>query len=76
MSNISEVVLIIVALLIGALSAVFFGFYFGLTRNKEKFEESLRAEKEASERRLLEIQNQQHEALRDAREESARFRTT
>ena len=77
MSNtIGEVALIIAALLIGALSAVFFGYNYGLTRNKVKFAENLRAEKEASERRLLEVQNQQHEALKDARDENARFRTT
>src|SRR5260370_20456260 len=52
------------------------GLYIGVTRNKARFEGHLRAEKEASERRLLEAQAQQHEALREARDETARFRTT
>src|SRR6202022_4645028 len=43
-------------------------------RNKQQIAERLRVEKETSEQRLLELQLQQHEALHEAREESARFR--
>src|SRR5437867_13012289 len=52
------------------------GIYIGTTRNKAHFEELLLAEKDASERRLLEVQAQQSEALREARDETARFRST
>jgi len=45
-------------------------------RNKEKFEARLRAEKEASEQRLLDVQVEQREVLREARDETARLRTT
>jgi len=45
-------------------------------RNKEKFEERLRAEKETSEQRLLGVQSEQREVLREARDETARLRTT
>ncbi len=59
---------------IGAVIAVFVGYYIGKTRDRAHFEERLRNEKEASERRLLEAQNQQREALLEARDENARFR--
>src|SRR5712692_9953408 len=45
-------------------------------RNKEKFEERLRAEKETSEQRLLGVQSEQREVLREARDYTARLRTT
>jgi ribonuclease Y len=48
----------------------------GQSADNAKFAEQLRKEKEISERRLLELQEQQQQALREAREESARFRTT
>jgi ribonuclease Y len=46
-----------------------------MERNKREFEERLRAEKEASEKRLLELQVQQSEVLREARDETARLRS-
>ncbi|MBV9689057.1 MAG: ribonuclease Y [Ktedonobacteraceae bacterium] len=52
------------------------GYLYGRTQNKERYEASLRAEKENSERRLLEIQKQQAEALHEARDETARFHST
>src|SRR6266702_6170886 len=52
------------------------GICIGTTRSKADFEELLLAEKDASERRLLEVQAQQSEALREARDETARFRAT
>ena len=70
------VVALIITILLGALLALATGFYVGLSRNKVRFEERLRAEKEVSERQLLDLQLQQREALREAREESASFRTT
>lgn len=77
MSNLIVVVLIItITVLLGATLAIFAGFYVGSTRNKVRFEEHLRIEKEGSERQLLEVQAQQREALREARDESASFRTS
>ncbi len=70
------VVALIIAIPIGALLAILIGYYIGWTRNKVRFEERLRVEKEASERQLLELQLQQREALREARDESASFRTS
>ncbi|WP_376795336.1 ribonuclease Y [Thermogemmatispora sp.] len=67
---------IILAALLGAGIALVIGYRLGEARNKSKFEERLRLEKEASERLLLEMQQQQREALREAREETARFRAT
>ncbi|MDQ6659351.1 MAG: Rnase Y domain-containing protein, partial [Chloroflexota bacterium] len=62
--------------LVGAGMALRTGINLGQERSKTRHEEQLLAEKQANEQRLLEIQNQQHEALREAREETARFRTT
>ena len=73
MSNIIVVALIF-ATPIGALIAIIVGIYIGRTRYKIHYEESLRVEKEASERRLLEVQEQQRKSLQEAREETARFR--
>jgi len=70
------VVALIIAIPLGAIVALVAGYYIGSTRNKVRFEESLRAQKETSERRLLEAQEQQHQALRDARDETAHFRAT
>jgi ribonuclease Y len=67
---------IILAALLGAGIALVIGYRLGEARNKSKFEERLRLEKEASERLLLEMQQQQREALHEAREETARFRAT
>ncbi len=76
MSSIIVVVALIIAIPIGAITALFAGYYIGSTRNKVQFEESLRAQKEASEQRLLAVQDQQREALHEARDETARFRAT
>jgi len=70
------IVALIIAIPLGAIVALFAGYYIGSTRNKVRFEESLRVQKEASEQRLLEVQEQQHQASREAREETARFRAT
>jgi len=69
-------VALIITIPLGALLAVLTGFYIGGTRNKVRFEERLRVEKEANERQLLELQGQQRDALRDARDESASFRAS
>ncbi|MBE3559476.1 MAG: ribonuclease Y [Ktedonobacteraceae bacterium] len=76
MTNSVVVILITFTVLVGAALALFAGYYIGSARNKAKFEEQLRLQKEASEQRLLEVQVQQHEALREARNETARFRDT
>ncbi len=76
MSNIIIVVALIIAIPLGAIIALFAGYYIGSTRNKVRFEENLRAQKEASEQRLMLAQEQQNEALRDAYDETARFRTS
>src|SRR5579864_6754772 len=65
-----------ITVVLGALIALASGYYIGWTRNRAKFEERLRTEKEASEQRLLEVQAQQSEALREARDETARYRAT
>ncbi len=70
------VALIIIIMLIGAIIALGAGYYIGSTRKKAEFAENLRLQKEASEQRLLEVQQQQNEALREAKEETARFRST
>jgi ribonuclease Y len=64
------------ALVGGAWLAVRVGTNLGMERNKREFEERLRTEKELSEKRLLELQVQQSEALREARDETARLRST
>jgi ribonuclease Y len=70
------VVALIITITLGAVLAIVIGYYIGTTRDRAKFEKGLREQKEASERRLLEVQDQQREALRDARDETARFRDT
>lgn len=75
MSTTTVGILIVVAALLGSI-ALWIGYQLGSSNKKGKFEEQLRLQKELSEQRLLEIQAQQHEALRDAREESARIRDT
>ena len=70
------IVIALVVLVVGAGVALYAGYLIGATRNKQQIAERLRVEKEASEQRLMELQLQQHEALHEAREESARFRST
>jgi len=60
----------------GVAYAVRVGTRLGMERNKREFEERLRAEKETSEKRLLELQVQQSEVLREARDETARLRSS
>ncbi len=69
------IVLGLIAVLAGAAIALWVGNRLGMERNKREFEERLRAEKEASEKRLLELQLQQSEVLREARDETARLRS-
>ena len=78
MSAVSPIIIVtvMVFLVIGAGVALYAGFLIGRMRDKASFEERLRAEKETSEQRLLEAQAQQREALHEARDETARFRTT
>ncbi|MBV9020060.1 MAG: ribonuclease Y, partial [Ktedonobacteraceae bacterium] len=67
---------ITLSIVVGVGVALWAGYLYGRTQNKERYEASLRAEKENSERRLLEIQKQQAEALHEARDETARFHST
>jgi ribonuclease Y len=68
------IVIALIILVIGAGIALSAGYLIGTTRNKQHFAERLQNEKEASEQKLLELQAQQREALREARDETARFR--
>jgi ribonucrease Y len=68
-------IIALVILVAGAGIALYAGYLIGATRNKEQFAERLRVEKETSEQRLLELQLQQREALHEARDETARFRS-
>jgi ribonucrease Y len=70
------IVLSVLALAAGVWFAVRVGTSLGMERNKREFEERLRAEKETSEKRLLELQLQQSEVLREARDETARLRSS
>ncbi len=70
------VVALIFAVPLGALGALWAGIYIGSTRNKAQLEENLRAIKEVNEQRLIAVQEQQREVLREARDETARFRDT
>ena len=70
------IVFVSIFLVLGAGIALAAGYLLGTMRNRQKFEERLRAEKEASEQRLLDLQSQQREALREARDETARIRGT
>src|SRR5579863_7619966 len=56
--------------------ALIAGYLYGRTQNKARYEERLLAEKEASERKLMEVQSQHRDALREARDETAQFRAT
>ncbi len=70
------IVLALFVVLFGAGMALAAGYLYGRTQNKARYEELLLAEKETSERKLLEVQAQQSEALREARDETARLRST
>ena len=74
----SPLILLLVAflLIIGVLMALYSGYQYGITKSKGRHESNLRELREASEQKLLEVQTEQREALRDAREETARFRAT
>jgi ribonuclease Y len=72
----STVIIFALILLVGAFVALAAGYLYGRAQNRARFEQELRAEKEVSEQRLLEAQAQQREALREARDETARFRAT
>ncbi|HLX39437.1 MAG TPA: Rnase Y domain-containing protein, partial [Ktedonobacteraceae bacterium] len=76
MSNVIVIALVVLTVLIGAIIALIAGYLFGRTQNKARYEERLLAEKEASEHKLMEVQSQQRDALREARDETAQFRAT
>src|SRR5260370_6651070 len=70
------IVTVLASLVVGRGVRLYAGCLIGRMRDKASFEERLRVEKEASQQRLLEVQAQQREALHEARDETARFRTT
>ena len=70
------IVLALVIVLFGAGMALTAGYLYGRTQNKAHYEELLLAEKATSELKLLEVQTQHHEALREVRDENAQFRST
>ena len=70
------IVFVLLAVLVGAGLALAVGYLYGRTQNKAFYEEQLLAEKATSEQKLLEVQTEQRSALHEAREETARFRTT
>jgi ribonuclease Y len=72
--DIVTVVILALVLLLGAFMALVAGYRYGITQHKVLFEERLRAEKEASEQRLLDVQAQQRQALQEARDETAQIR--
>ncbi len=69
-------ILLIIGGLGGVAMALRTGERIGREQNKSYYEELVLSQKDASERRILEIQVRQNEALREAREENARFRST
>jgi len=73
-----QISLLLVAflLIIGVLMALYSGYQYGITKSKGRHEANLRELRETSEQKLLEVQTEQREALREAREETARFRAT
>jgi len=68
------IVIALISLVFGASLALAAGYSIGTARNRQHFEERLRVEKETSEQKLMDLQSQQREALREARDETARFR--
>jgi ribonuclease Y len=70
----TQIVIALVILVFGAGVALIAGYLIGTMRNKQYLAERLRVEKEASEQRLVELEIQQRDALREARDETARFR--
>ncbi len=69
------IVVALIILVFGAGVALIAGYLIGTARHKQHFEERLRVEKEASEQKFVELQLQQREALHEARDETARFRS-
>jgi ribonuclease Y len=58
------------------LISLFLGLYIGALRGRSRYTDLIRQEKEAHELRLLEAQEHQRDALREANEETAKFRAT
>ena len=66
--------IILVTLLLGGAPGLAIGFVLGRQQMRLRHEEQLRQEKETAEARMLEMQAQQRDALREAREETAKIR--
>jgi ribonuclease Y len=69
---------VIILAAVGAIGLIslFVGLYFGTLRGRSRYMEMLRQEKEDHEHRLLEVQEHQRDALRESKEENAKFRAT
>ncbi len=70
-----EILTLIVAIVLAA-GAFYIGRTLGHQHSQLQFEEQMRAAKERNESRLLELQEEQREALREAKEESAKIRAS
>src|SRR5581483_1557118 len=70
-----EILTLIVAIVLAA-GAFYIGRTLGHQHSQLQFEEQMRAAKERNESRLLELQEEPREALREAKEESAKIRAS
>ncbi|GHO44015.1 ribonuclease Y [Ktedonospora formicarum] len=70
------IIVSMIALVVGAILALCVGYLYGKTKSKANYETNLRELREKSEQKLLDVQTEQRQALREAREETARFRAT
>lgn len=69
-------ILVILAVpLLGVVPGFIFGQKYGRQQMQLTYEEKMRQAKDTAEARLLELQEQQSQALREARDESAKIRT-
>ena len=75
MNPIVWVLIVAVALAFGAVS-LFLGRYIGIISGNNRYSEKLRLQQDDYERRLMEVQEHQRDALRESKEENAKFRTT
>lgn len=69
-------VLAIFLMLFFGIVSLAFGFYTGRQRAQLESEERIRQQKETAEARMLELQQQQRDALREAKDETAKIRTS
>ena len=63
-------------LVLGVLPGLAIGMIYGQQRQQLTLEEKLRQDRESAQARLVDMQEQQREALREAKDETAKIRTT